>query len=56
MNNQQINEAAQAHAKDILGAEQYGTLPDVVQSIAADFEAGVKWCLDQNKPAKSEPE
>ncbi len=50
MDANQINEAAQAHAKGVLGEEQYAVNKDAVESITGDFTAGVKWAIREPEP------
>ena len=44
INQKQINDAAKAHAKDILG-EQFKSNPDARKSVETDFKAGIKFLL-----------
>lgn len=43
MTDQQINEAANAYAKEQLGEEQYAGNKDAVLAITEDFKAGISW-------------
>jgi hypothetical protein len=45
----EINAAAHAHTKQVLGDEQFKTNADAVKSVKADFVAGVKWLSGQLK-------
>ncbi|MGY0037669.1 hypothetical protein [Pedobacter sp. NJ-S-72] len=46
----QINDAASAHAKKVLG-EQFKSNPDAKKSIQDDFKAGVKFIVKLQKQA-----
>jgi hypothetical protein len=41
-----IKQAAQAHAKETLGEDQYRDNPDAVESITDDFKAGAEFVLE----------
>lgn len=44
-----IREAAEAHALEVLGFDEFQDEPDKVEAIVADFEAGAKYMEAQNE-------
>jgi hypothetical protein len=50
MNATLLNEAAQSHAKEVLGEEQYAANNEAAESIASDFKAGAKWAAREPQP------
>lgn len=44
----QINDAAKAHAQDVLG-EQFKSNPDASRAVQADFKAAVKFIIKTQK-------
>ncbi|PIF44897.1 hypothetical protein CLU96_1893 [Chryseobacterium sp. 52] len=50
MTTELIETAANAHAKEVLGEEQFNdpTFETAKDSIIDDFKAGVEWCKEQN--------
>lgn len=46
---EEIELAAEEHAFDVLGQEQFDENKSAVESISGDFKEGVKWAMDKLK-------